>query len=141
MDDSGDNTVARELPTVAGDGGPPISLGRVVYEQTFFDLVEVTKKWGRGVERYPRAFSRLEEDVLSRLLVPALNLAFDIAQREVFLVGGRTDIYVGSVTAGKDEAAFFGEAKIWAGQASVHEHVAQIQRYSGAGTTRAMLLY
>jgi hypothetical protein len=113
----------------------------VLKETTFAGLVSVTRQWGDAAERYPEAFRRLGEDALSSLLVATLNIAFDTAQREVFSVGGKTDIYVEAVRGDRENAAYFGEAKIWRGQARVAKDVGQLLGYSGSRTTEAMLLY
>jgi hypothetical protein len=118
-----------------------VQLTPVLKETTFAGLVGVTRRWGDAAERYPQAFRRLGEEALSSLLVATLNIAFDTAQREVFNVGGKTDIYVEAVRGDRENAAFFGEAKIWRGQARVAEDVVQLLDYSGSRTSEAMLLY
>ena len=118
-----------------------VQLTRVLKETTFAGLVGVTRRWGDAAQRYPQTFRRLGEDALSSLLVATLNIAFDTAQREVFNVGGKTDIYVEAVRGSRENAAFFGEAKIWHGQARVAKDVVQLLDYSGSRTAEAMLLY
>jgi hypothetical protein len=91
---------------------PPmeVHLNPVLKRATFSGLVDVTCRWRNGVEKYPLAFGQLDEDSLSSLLVTTLNVAFDTAQREVFSLGGKTDIYVEAVRGNRENAAFFGEA-------------------------------
>jgi len=128
-------------PSTPGSTGPPIALSLVVGERTFADLISVTQKWAAGVARYPAPFEPLDEETLSSLLIPTLNVAFDTAHREVFNVGGKTDIYVEHDRGDRSRAAFFGEAKVWRGPARVHKDVEQIFRYSNCATREAMLLY
>jgi hypothetical protein len=45
------------------------------------------------------------------------------------------------VLGDRENAAYFGEAKIWHGQARVAKDVDQLLGYSGSRTTEAMLLY
>jgi hypothetical protein len=135
-----DDQVA-EAPTTQAPDGHLIKLDVLVHERTFDDLVSVTRKWGAGVERYPKAFFTLEEEILSSLLVPSLNIAFDLAHREVFSVEGKTDIFVESARGNRENAAYFGEAKIWSGMGSVPEDVTQLFRYSNGRTSQVMLLY
>lgn len=118
-----------------------ILLGPILHERTFADLVAVTKKWGVGVARYPEAFHPLREEILSSLLVPALNVAFDTAHREVFSNKGKTDIWVESARHNREKAAFFAEAKIWNGPGAVPKHLAQMFGYSNGLTDELMLLY
>lgn len=129
-----------ESPTDA-ESPREVQLTPVLKETTFAGLVSVTRRWGDAVERYPEAFRELGEEALSCLLVATLNIAFDTAQREVFNVGGKTDIYVEVVRGSRENAAFFGEAKIWHGQARVAKDVVQLLDYSGSRTAEAMLLY
>jgi len=118
-----------------------VDLGPVLRGSTFRDLVEVTLRWRDAVENYPTAFAPLDEETLSSLLVATLNVAFDTAQREVYRCGGKTDIYVEARRGDREQAAFFGEAKVWRGPKRVAEAVDQVLRYSNARTAHAMLLY
>jgi hypothetical protein len=123
------------------DGAEPAELLLELKERTFADLIQVTSRWGTAVERYPGAFNRLDEETLTSLLVPTLNIAFDTAQREVFNRRGKTDIFVEAWRGKRDNAAFFGEAKIWAGQSKIARHLRQIFGYANARASEFMLLY
>ena len=131
-----------QAPVVASSDGQPVTLSRLLHERTFADLVSVTRKWGSAAERYPEAFGPLQEEILSSLLVPALNVAFDTASREVFSVHGKTDVFVEAVRSDRENAAYFGEAKVWHGPSQLtQDDVPQTLRYAGARATDAMLLY
>jgi hypothetical protein len=119
----------------------PVALAKVIETRTFHDLIAATLRWGAAAQRDPGAFSVLEEEVLSSLLVATLNAVFDTAQREVFQNQGRTDIFVESFRDARENAAYFGEAKIWDGQARVAADVAQLLGYCSSAVVETMLLY
>lgn len=118
-----------------------VALDKVLDERTFQDLITATLRWRAAVERYPAAFSALNEEPISSLLVATLNAVFDTAHREVFQSHGRTDIMVEAVRDDRENAAFFGEAKVWGGQGDVIDDVAQVLRYCNRAALESMLLY
>lgn len=129
-----------DAPVVADEAGD-INLNFAVTTGTFRDLLWATRKWRTGVERYGDDFSQLGEETITSLLVTALNLPFDTAQREVFHAKGKTDILVQADVGKPTEAAYIGEAKIWGGQAEVCADLAQVVGYAIARTRDLMLLY
>jgi len=136
-------------PTAVEDAtGKEIVLNYVLSDGSFDQLVAVTRKWAVGAERYPSAFGPLQEEAITSLLVTTLNVAFDIAHREVFQGEGKTDIFVQAKLGESGEAAHIGEAKVWDGQKKVHtgsddepSHVEQLLGYGNSRTERMLLIY
>jgi hypothetical protein len=138
------------LPPAVAEGadGDEIVLNYVVSDGSFERFIAVTRLWASGAERYPDAFGPLEEEVITSVLVSALNVAFDAAAREVFQGQGKTDLFVWANLGTAGEAAHVGEAKIWGGQQRVHSgsagkpgDVEQLLGYATSRTTQMLLIY
>ncbi len=141
---------AHDAPRIEADGVDLVDdlvLNFAVNHGTFENLLQVTKEWAKGAERYPETYGRLGEDPTTNLLVTTLNVAFDVAHREVFHAKGKTDIFVQANVNTPNEAAHVGEAKIWKGRARLLGtdgkvgDVDQVLGYATSRTTELMLVY
>jgi hypothetical protein len=118
-----------------------VALPVAVAPRTFDDLVRICRQWVDSAQQFPSTYARLKEDDITSIVVTALNLVFDTAQREVFVGEGKSDIYVEAVRGDRTRKAYVGEAKIWTGRGKVEEHLNQILRYAPSHIRQVMLLY
>lgn len=132
--------VAKAAAPKAPAGRGEVAVSKIIETRTFRDLVGTTLRWAAAATRYGAAFSQLEEEAITGLLVATLNAVFDTAHREVFQ-NGKTDIFVESFRDDRENAAYFGEAKKWGGPAAVKGDIEQTLDYCNAATSEAMLLY
>ncbi|MDQ2882156.1 MAG: hypothetical protein M3Y48_13290 [Actinomycetota bacterium] len=147
--------VARECPpllieTIAEDqhiqddvtlAHSPVTLSFAIKPETFTDLVRICRQWIDSAQRYPSTYASLKEEDITSTLVTALNLVFDTAHREVFIGGGKSDIYVEVEHGDPTRKAYVGEAKFWDGQGEVDENLKQVLRYTPSHVRHAILLY
>lgn len=147
-------TEAQSPPDQPSDGGdsPIAELTTaehvVPYRQrldpaSFEDVQRVTRIWANSVQRYPAAFSRLEEDRISDLLAATLNATLPGAHREVYSRGGKSDIFILAdvLAEGSGPAKIFiCESKWSRGKDWVMSAVDQLFGYLTTDDTSAMLL-
>jgi len=135
-------------PKDADDGGgnrapsPEVTVLPSLEAASFGSVVLVLNRWIDAIERYSAAFVGLEEERLADLAVATLNGAFGRAGREVFIGGGKSDLYVESSAVGLDGNAFVlaGEAKFWDGQQSILDAVDQSLNNLTQRSTSALLI-
>jgi hypothetical protein len=106
--------------------GEPVALDITVTEATFSGLIDICQQWAESAQSYPGAFSQLDEDSVTSLLVATLNVVFDTAQREVFKGKGKTDIFVEGRRGDRSHGAYIGEAKYWDGPKGIPDHFDQL---------------
>ena len=134
------NLTVAERPVELGE--PRHRLPDPLDDASLVDLIRITNRWVRSVEKYNAAFLPLEEERISDLLVATLNGAFGRAEREVFTGGARSDFYVSANVFGEDGNAnvFAGEAKYWKGTSSFMKAVKQTLNYLTQDSRDAVLL-
>lgn len=111
---------AVQTPAVPADD-PPATGHVVPYRHrldpaSFEDVQRVTRIWANSLERYPAAYSPLEEDRISDLLAATLNATLPAAHREVYSRGGKSDIYISAdvLAEGSSPAKIFICESKWA---------------------------
>lgn len=113
-------------------------------EASFEDLQRAIRVWANAVERYPAAFTALEEERISDLLAATLHAALPGADREVFSRRGKTDIQVRAkaLDDGSTEARIFiAETKYATAKKVVREALdPQLFDYLNSADTAAVLL-
>lgn len=113
-------------------------------EASFEDLQRAIRVWANAVERYPAAFSALEEERVSDLLAATLHASLPGADREVFSRRGKTDIQVRAkaLDDGSSEARIFiAETKYATAKKVVREALdPQLFDYLNSADTAAVLL-
>ncbi len=113
-------------------------------EASFEELQRAIRVWANAVERYPAAFSALDEERVSDLLAATLHASLPGADREVFSRRGKTDIQVRAkaLDDGSSEArVFIAETKWATGSRVVREALdPQLFSYLNSADTAAVLL-
>lgn len=111
---------------------------------SFEDVQHTMRHWANAIERYPAAFSSLEEDRISDLLTATLNATLPGAQREVFTQNGKSDIFIQAdiLDEGRGPATIFICESKWATSRSVIRSALdpQLFGYLNANDTAAILL-
>lgn len=113
-------------------------------EASFEELQRAIRVWANAVERYPVAFSSLEEERISDLLAATLHASLPGADREVFSRRGKTDIQVRAkaLDDGSSEARIFiAETKYATSRKVVREALEPLLfDYLNSADTAAVLL-
>lgn len=127
-----------------------VSLPEVLASPSFEQILRTIDAWREKIEQYPKTFSNLTEDDLSNLLAVSLACAYGIAEREVFTVGGRSDVRIpvaavyrlkGLTPPDTEDSAFVAEAKRDSGENLADQAKNQLDGYLPEGTRRAALIF
>jgi hypothetical protein len=119
-------------------------------DPSFLNLLNAIRHWVGKVQQYPASFQKLGEDDLSNLLAVSLALAFGVAEREVFCVTGKSDVFVptaalrelaGQQAGTPDEFAFIAEAKKGSGPTLASDAKTQLDGYIPARSRHAALIF
>lgn len=111
---------------------------------SFEDVQRTMRIWANAIERYPAAYSALDEDRISDLLTATLNATLPGAQREVFTQNGKSDIFIQAdvLDEGRGPANIFICESKWATSRQVIRGALdpQLFGYLNANDTAAILL-
>ncbi len=116
-------------------------------EGSFDAIVQQILRWRDRVEMYPDSFGAITEDACSDVLAATLAMLFRVAEREVFVYGGKSDIYIPLAALHPDRADpretfyFYAEAKKGTGAALARHALGQVERYRALRVRRAVMLF
>jgi hypothetical protein len=95
-------------------------------EVQYEEIIDIILSMGRGFERTPKTFAKLNEEQLRDHILLQLNGSFEgAAGAEMFNGEGKTDILVRI----EGRNAFIGECKIWGGEKAFGEGIDQLRGY------------
>jgi hypothetical protein len=101
------------------------------------EILDIIQAMGRGFERSPTTFAKLDEEELRDHILLQLNGTFEgQAGGELFNGEGKTDILVRV----EDRTVFIGECKFWTGTKAFTDAIDQLRRYVIWRDTKAALV-
>lgn len=125
-------TAVEPRPRVTEPFAPEPAISPDDYE----DILTVIKSYRDLVERLPKTFSNMDEEVLRDILLVVLNNQFGPAGGEVFSRNGKTDVFLWH----EKGAVFIAECKFWAGSKAFRAAVDQLLSYLVWRDTKAALI-
>jgi len=104
--------------------------------EDYADVLGVVRSWRDLVERLPRTFSPMSEEVLRDILLVVLNNQFGPVGGEVFSRNGKTDIFLWH----EKGAVFVAECKFWRGSKALEQAIDQLLGYLVWRDTKSALV-
>jgi len=121
---------------VTPDVTEPFSPEPAISDEAYAEILDVIGSYRDLVERLPRTFSQMQEEVLRDILLVVLNNQFGPSGGEVFSRNGKTDIFLWY----EKGAIFIAECKFWKGGKAFEGALEQLLSYLVWRDTKAALI-
>jgi hypothetical protein len=114
----------------------PFAPEPAIAPEDYAEILAVVRTWRDLVERLPRTFGPMSEEILRDILLVVLNNQFGPAGAEVFSRRGKTDIFIWH----EKGAVFVAECKFWGGSRVLEKAIDQLLSYLVWRDTKAALI-